>query len=83
MSAATPQELVINVSRDGRISIDGRALQGEDLRRVLATAAQRGPRTLVTVRGDRRGAYDEIVQVLDKCMRAGLSNLSLSTLDGG
>jgi len=77
----TPLELVINVSRSGVISIDGRALQGDALRRTLSDAARRGSSTLVTVRGDRRGSYDEIVRVLDECMRAGLSNLSLSTLD--
>ena len=37
----------------------------------------------MTVRGDRRGYYDEIVHVLDECARAGLGNLSLSTLEGG
>jgi biopolymer transport protein ExbD len=78
----TPEELVINVSREGGVSIDGRALQGEALAKVLADTAHRAPGIPVTVRGDRRGAYDDIVQVLNECMRAGLSNLSLSTLDG-
>jgi biopolymer transport protein ExbD len=87
-SAANPppsktNELVINVARDGRISIDGRALQGAELAKVLGEAARREPSTLVTVRGDRLGTYQEIVQVLDECMRAGLSNLSLGTLEGG
>jgi biopolymer transport protein ExbD len=80
--AVTPEELVINVSRDGKVSIDGRALQGESLSRALSDAAQRAPGIPVTVRGDRRGAYDDIVQVLNECMRAGLSNLSLTTLEG-
>jgi biopolymer transport protein ExbD len=77
-----PQEIVINVSRDGRVSIDGQALQGEDLFHALEAAAHRAPTTMVTVRGDRQGSYDEIVQVLNQCARAGLSDLSLSTLDG-
>jgi biopolymer transport protein ExbD len=76
------QEIVINVSRDGRVSIDGQALQGEDLFHALEAAAHRAPNTTVTVRGDRQGSYDEIVQVLNQCARAGLSDLSLSTLDG-
>jgi biopolymer transport protein ExbD len=81
--ASNPKELVINVSRDGRIMIDGRALQGTELAQVLTEAARREPGLLVTVRGDRRGYYDEIVHVLDECMRAGLANLSLSTIDDG
>jgi biopolymer transport protein ExbD len=82
-NAAKPQELVINVLRDGSVSIDGRAVQGEQLTRVLSDAARRGPGTLVTVRGDRHGYYNEVVHVLDECRRAGLDNVSLSTLKGG
>lgn len=82
-AAADQRELVINVTRDGRVSIDGRALEGEALFHFLEDTAQRTPGIPVTLRGDRRGAYDEIVQVLNECMRAGLSDLSLSTLDDG
>lgn len=78
---AVPHELVINVSRDGKVSIDGQGLQGEALSKALSDVARRTPGTPVTVRGDRHGEYDEIVQVLDECVRAGLSNVSLSTLD--
>ena len=82
-NSAKPQELVINVLRDGSVSIDGRAVAGEQLTRVLNDAARRGPGTLVTVRGDRHGYYNEVVHVLDECRRAGLDNVSLSTLKGG
>jgi biopolymer transport protein ExbD len=82
-AASIPQELVINVSRDGSVQIDGRTVQGDQLAQVLTDTARRRPGTPVTVRGDRRGYYDKIVHVLDGCMRAGLSNVSLSTLEGG
>jgi biopolymer transport protein ExbD len=78
---ASLEELIINVTRDGRVSIEGRTLAGDDLFRVLEEAARRSPHRPVVLRGDRRGAYDEIVTVLNECMRAGLSDLSLSTLD--
>jgi biopolymer transport protein ExbD len=81
-TAASLEELVINVTRDGRVSIEGRTLAGDDLYRVLEEAARRSPGRPVVLRGDRKGAYDEIVTVLNECMRAGLSDLSLSTLDG-
>jgi biopolymer transport protein ExbD len=78
-----PQELVINVSREGRVWIDGRAMQGEQLAQVLTDAAHRDRRTLVTIRGDRRGYYDEIVHVLDACLQAGLQDVSLGALKDG
>jgi biopolymer transport protein ExbD len=78
---APAKGMVINVPRDGNILIDGRSLQGVELARTLSDASRRDPNTAVTVRGDRDGAYERIVFVLDECSRAGLSNLSLSTLD--
>ncbi len=78
---ATAKGLVINVPRDGDIWVDGKSLQAADLSRTLADASRRDPNTAVTVRGDRAGAYERIVSVLDECARAGLSNLSLSTLE--
>ena len=81
-SAATPPKgLVINVPRDGAISIDGKLLEGPALARTLADAKRRNPNIPVTVRGDRQGAYETIVHVLDECSRAGLLNLSLSTIE--
>ena len=43
--------LVINVPRDGKIWVDGKSLQGEDLARTLSDASHRDPNTAVTVRG--------------------------------
>jgi biopolymer transport protein ExbD len=82
-AANKPQELVINVSREGGVWIDGRSMQGEQLAKVLSDTAQRDRRTMVTVRGDRRGYYNEIVHVLDACMHAGLENVSLGALKDG
>lgn len=76
-----PQELVINVSREGGVWVDGHAMQGEQLAKVLSDAASRDRRTMVTIRGDRRGYYNEVVHVLDECLQAGLENVSLGALE--
>ena len=80
---AAPQELVINVAREGKVWIDGRALEGEELVKVLKDLAERNRRATVTIRGDRRGAYDGIVHVLDACLAAGLVDVSLGALEDG
>lgn len=85
-SAATskkeqPQELVINVAREGKVWVDGKSLEEPQLARVLSDTAHRDRRTMVTIRGDRRGAYDGIVHVLDACMQAGLQDVSLGALE--
>jgi biopolymer transport protein ExbD len=77
----TPQELVINVAREGKVFVDGKTLEETQLAKVLSDTAQRDRRTMVTIRGDRRGAYDGIVHVLDACLQAGLVDVSLGALE--
>lgn len=77
---AEPEELVINVPKEGGVWIDGRSVQDEQLAKVLTDTARRDRRTVVTIRGDRRVAYDGVVHVLDACMQAGLSDVSLGAL---
>ncbi len=76
-----PQELVINVFRDGRVSLDGRSMGSSELERELAKAAIANRSTQVTIRGDRLASHERIVAVMDACGVAGLSNLALGTRD--
>lgn len=82
-SPAGREELVINIARGGQVWIDGRELDGESLSKVLSDAAHRDPRVPVTVRGDRRVYHEEVVRVLDHCLRAGLANVAVSTREDG
>lgn len=74
-------ELVIHVLRDGGVLLEGERVERERLAQRLASAAERDPRTPVTIRGDRAAQHESIVGVLDACGLAGLSNLSLGTLE--
>ncbi len=78
----TLEELVINVSREGKVTLSGQVMDGNALLDVLKRAAQRNPTTPVTIRGDRLAHHQEIVRVMDACGTAGLSNLSVGTLEG-
>lgn len=75
-----PEELVLNVFRDGRVALGGRELDDTALRERLENAARRDPATPVTIRGDARVEHARIVSVMDACALAGLSNLSVGTL---
>ena len=75
-----PEELVLNVFRDGRVALGGRELDDAALRASLENAAQRDPTTPVTIRGDAHVEHAHIVSVMDACALAGLSNLSVGTL---
>lgn len=75
-----PEELVLNVLRDGRVALGGRELDDAALRASLEHAARRDPATPVTIRGDAHVEHARIVSVMDACALAGLSNLSVGTL---
>lgn len=79
-ASGTAQEIVVDVARDGRVFVAGRA-EGGDLSAELARAAAGRADVPVIVRGDRLAHHESIVRVLDACSSVGLSNLSLSTVD--
>lgn len=76
------RELVINVALDGQMWIDGRRVDASELASVLTETVRRDAATPVTVRGDRRSQLEQVVHVLDECMRVGLANVGVSTHDG-
>ena len=80
-AGGSPQEVVINVFKDGRVSLGNRTVNDAELERELGAAAQRDRATAVTIRGDRQASHERIVAVMDACGIAGLSNLALGTRD--
>lgn len=74
-------EIIINVHRDGSISISGQTVAEQDLQRVLRQAAVRNPDTQVTIRGDRLVHHEDIVRVMGAAGSAGLTQLSVGTID--
>ena len=79
--AANPNELVIDVQRDGTVALAGRVLAKGELESALAAAAREDRRIAVTIRGDRYVHHEDVVAVLDACGLAGLTNLSIATLE--
>ncbi len=84
-SSATPissllQEIVVNVDIDGKIVIGGRTLEPNELRVMIEDSVRINPDGKVTVRGDRRTAYANIVAVLDICKGAGVQEPYLDTV---
>lgn len=77
-----PDELIINVMRDGKLVLSGKQTTSDALGIALERAARRNPETPVTIRGDRMAHHEMIVQVMDACGTAGLTNLAVGTLDG-
>ena len=78
--SALLQELVVNVDEEGHIIIGGRRVEPQSLRSMIAGAVELNPQQKVTVRGDRKTAYANIVTVLDICKGAGIQEPYLDTV---
>ena len=77
------REIVINVDADGEIIVSGRKMSGEDLRALVEEAVKTNPEQKVTVRGDKRVAWDSIATVLDICRQGGIQEPFLDTVPFG
>lgn len=74
-----PEEIVIAVLEDGGFIHQGTRFDREGLLELLRRAAQHDPKTPVTIRGHRLARHESVVEVMDVCGIAGLSNLAVGT----
>ena len=83
-AAATrlPGEIILNVSRDGTVTVNQRAFRGEALDTLLRQVAGYLPGQPVTIRADGDTAYADFMRVVDACRLAGIANVSLATAPG-
>jgi biopolymer transport protein ExbD len=75
---AAPEQRVVNVYRDGRITLDGEDVTLEELTRRLASARSQYSDLGVVVRGDGAGPFQGVAEVLNACKQAGISELAIS-----
>lgn len=76
---APPDEIVVNVYRDGRIVVSQEELSLADLETRLKDASARYADQAVLIRGDGEGIYQNVMDVLAVCNRAQIANFSLAT----
>jgi biopolymer transport protein ExbD len=74
-----PDELVVNIAKTGDITLSGKVVTPEDLRRRLEEAKQSYKDQAVVIRGDRDCIYQQVMTVVDLCKQAGIDNLQVAT----
>ena len=74
-----PGEVIINLARDGRITINQQELSKADLADRLARLARFFPGQSVVIRADRQTAYEQLVAIIDTCRLADIWNISFAT----
>ena len=78
--------LVINVRRDGTLTVDGRQVTMQGLRQRLKAAARRDRNQEVLIRGDSEVQYGLVHQAVDACRAASLKRLAFAArpiVEGG
>lgn len=74
-----PGEIIINVTRDGQISVNQDRLSTAQLRDKLDRLARLFPGQPVVVRADRLTAYEHVMNVVDACRMSDIWNISFAT----
>ena len=75
-----PDEIVINVYKDGHVVVNEKSLTAKQLKSLLVEAQGRFDKQAVLIRGDGNGNYQSIMDVLSICQKANIHNYSLATL---
>lgn len=76
---ATMGDVVVNVKNDGNVVVNRRTLTATELNDMLKNLVQLYPEQAVVIRGDETGAYKHIVNVLNICSEAGVTNVAFAT----
>jgi biopolymer transport protein ExbD len=76
---APPDEIVVNVFSDGHVVVNQQNLSPAELEALLARAHDRFADQAVLIRGDGKGTYQSIMDVLSVCQKARIHNYSLAT----
>jgi biopolymer transport protein ExbD len=76
--AAPPEKTVVNVYRDGHVTLQGQPLTLDELTSRLAQARSEYADLNVLVRGDAEGRFQYVAEVLNACKQAGIAELAIS-----
>ena len=74
-----PGEIIVNLAKDGKVTVNGAVLSLGDLKVRLAKVAKFYPDQAVIIRADKEVRYELLVGVIDTCREANVWNFSFAT----
>ena len=72
-------DVIVNVKADGNVVVNRRTLSASELTELLKGLVQLNSDQAVVIRGDEAGAYKNIINVLNICSEAGVTNVAFAT----
>ena len=73
-----PEKRVVNVYRDGQITLDRQQVSLLELVSRLSAARSQYKELGVLIRGDAESSFQQVAEVLSACKRAGVAELGIS-----
>lgn len=77
-----PAERVVNVFRDGQVTLDSQTISLDELTSTLSRLRGQYPQLGVVVRGDGETNYQKVAEVFNACRQAGVTQLGMSVRAG-
>ena len=74
-----PGEIIVNLDKGGKVTVNGKVLGLDDLRDRLAKVAKFYPDQAIIIRADKDVRYELLVGVIDTCRAANVWNFSFAT----
>lgn len=81
MPTRLPGEIILNVGKNGSVTVNQRTLEGAALDTLLQRIAKELPGQPIILRMDKSGTYGDFMKVVDACRTAGISTFSLATAE--
>ena len=81
-ATAQPDELVVNITADGKFFIDGAFRQVEQVEQILRRAQANNPLTqTVVIRADKKTDWEHVTTAINLCKKVGIQEYSATTDD--
>jgi biopolymer transport protein ExbD len=74
-----PEELFVNIAKDGKIFVGGKVLSEEELLRLLKQTAVNRVGQSVIIRADERVQFSYVAMVMNLCNQAGIFDYTVAT----
>ena len=78
---AMTEELVINITQEGKYVVANQQYSKEQLRTLLEQTRKNNPHQAVLIRGDGRAAWEHGVRVLGLCNKAKIKDTRVAALE--
>ena len=78
--ARTPQEILINIDKEGQLWVNGFILSRFMLESNLKKMSRIRSGQPIIIRADKKTDYEHVISVLDVCRQADIWNVSFATL---